>query len=1059
MLLLQLLGEPVIVLGNQKVALRPREATLLAYLSEHTGVRFLGREVVASKFWPYAGTNRSLRSLSQLTYQLRSKVPELGLLPHPTHIIHGQLDSDVQRMRELARAGFYYEVLTLYHGRFLGGGLVGADEIDAWIEGVSGEVGSILEVALEHCSAHATTQSEKHLVRSVADALLADGTPSRAALIARVLSCLAEGDTRRASADYAKLRDEYDATPSFVELKRLAAMRDRSAPDTLNREVKFVGRHEELEALHNRWRATDIQGQLVLISGEPGIGKTRLVNQLLRRVAVSGGRIWLARCLAATKRVPYASLRELWNNHLEQYRASHAEAAESFSTIESALGGSASFAADVSDQTRYRLLDSILAVIESSSKLHPLAVFIDDIQWADDFTAQLLTLLALRIREQRLMLIAAMRTEEAEPAPEWIANELTPSCHLQLGQLSVESAGELVRSFEEANECTFSDVLRNRVLWQSAGRPLLILEGLVTAHSDSEHPLSTSGVYLPETAEALLRRRFRQLSPESHWLAGLLAVLGKPQDAFLIAEISGLVDSIAAGALEILCGRGILQFSAGKIGFSHDLMRETAYRQLAPATKVLLHRRAAELLSEAADEGVLAQHFAAAGDNEKAASHALCAAEHARKRGLYSDCEYYYELALRVGNSDDRVVAAQHYASHLAQVGRVGEIDQLLQHIKVEHQRAETSLLVNVVELESAFASGNAAMGDLVASARRVIAMSETIDSADLALALGALFDIAYDASSLEFGTEVARALCSASAKSARPLFKRQVDALVSIWEGTTLGYEHALARLGTCDVEGEDQSSILTSALTAFAKGTLLLLAGSLHEAKVVFDQSLTLAQSAGDLRRQTAAQVNSALVYMELGEFDNSRRRLEAAISSPNLGHRLRAYANLAILHYEEGADVLSLGAVHTLERANKLYGSDRYSNTAAAVAGLIAVRASEAEAILLRSNQLAHSEGTSDYLHGDLNYTVPFAAEALMIQGRIEEALATIEKAEVRVGCRDRICTLRLRLARAHILTRINKDKAFAVARRVEEEALRMGAALILRDARAVLDVVRV
>ncbi|CAN5628799.1 AAA family ATPase [soil metagenome] len=1062
MLTLRVLGDTTILVDDREIPLRLKEAALLSYLSEHSTQRHLSRDAIASKFWPRSDTARSLRSLSQLVYQIKRKVPELEFPPNPRLLFHGHFSSDVQALRQAAKAGSHFEVLALYRGPFLGGCSLGASGVDAWIEGVNGEITSFVVSSLEHCAVHAITQPDRRFVEAFADALIVDGVLVAPALVARVMICFAEGDEEGARRFHGQLADENSECPPYSELQSISnGQNSKTSTDRWSTTVRFVGRNEELDALQERWLATRKGcGQMVLISGEPGIGKTRLANQCLRRVAIRGGRVWIARCLQVTRRLPYSTLRELWEDHVAPLRNEYNKAAHAFAVLDELFGGTTGVPTDVSEQSKYRVLEALTTIAISVSTNNPLAILVDDIQWADDFTAHLLTLWALRLAEWRMMLMLTMRTQEAEVAPEWIANELSPALHIRLGQLSIESAGELVKCFETTIECVFSEGVRNRAIWQSAGRPLLLLEALLLASNDPDQRTPPAGVYLPETAEALLVRRFRNLPAEAHWVVGMLAVIGESQETYRVASICGLSDSVAASCLETLCSRGILQLTMGKVGFSHELMRETAYRQLAPTTRALLHGRVADLLGmRGADDGILAQHLAEAGDGERAGLYALRAAERAQKAALYSDCEYYYQLALRVGSTAVITSASHRYALHLAQVGRVQEVEPLLAGFGTAQPPAETTLLSHLVELERALVSGDVAMAELLVHARHIIAMAETVESADLALALGMLFDIAYDASSLEFGTEVAEALGRAAKKSQRPLFRRQVEGLVSLWEGTTIGYQQGLIRLGEPSVEGEDESATLTRVLTTFAKGTLLLLAGALTHARREFERCLRLAQAAGDLRRQTATYVNSALVLMELGEFESARRQLEAVLSSPNLAHRLRAYANLAILHYEEGADALALGAIQTVQNANASYASTKYSTTAAAVAGLIAQRAGHWNEAADHFRNLEYHKGSLMYLHGDLNYTVPFVADMLVHAGQPSNALVVLEGAEIKVGGRDRICALRLQQAKARVIAVTDRDKAFAVARSVHDDASRVGAVLLVRDAQLLVDSLRI
>jgi tetratricopeptide (TPR) repeat protein/DNA-binding SARP family transcriptional activator len=1056
MVCLHVLGDTFLRTPTGTIQLRRREAALLTYISEHSTGRNLNRESVAAKFWPRSSTSRSLRSLSQLLYQLRHACDELGFTNHPKLIVHNAFGSDIAQLRAAVAAEAYFEALQLFGGVVLEGG-IGSADVDTWLEALNREVTRIVGSALRNAAERAGPSQERRLVQQVANRLLSLGMATEDATTAMLVERLTAGDTVAAEHYHGLLQAISPDCGQFTDFQRAAGRATMPAEAAISRVVRFVGRVSELRQLDESWQQVQSgRGQVVLISGEPGIGKTRLAEQFLRRAAVRGGRVWMAGCLSASKRLPYATLIDLWAHNLrgEQKRLPHLGPA--FARLEDLLTVSQSGKADPheAERTRYHLLDGLSQLLVACSQLQPIVVFIDDAQWADELMAQLLTLWSLRVPELPVMLLLTIRTEEAEPLPEWIHVDLPSAKKIEIGQLSTHDAGHLLQSFEELNARTFSEAVKNKVLWQSAGRPLLILEGLVAATSDPDR--SGNRVYLPESAEALLRRRFRNLAPECQWVCGLLAVLGKPQHSHALPDICDLSDFATAACLATLAERGIVTSTAGKIGFPHDLMRETAYRQIPAPTKPLLHKRAIALLGDSADEGILAMHWVEAGNTDRAGALALQAAEKARRSNRYSDCEHYYGLAVRVATPDIRTVAARRYAVLLAQIGRVIEIRGLLEHMGPGAGETK-QLLCSLLELSEAIESGRSSLDDLLSRTRAVLEMSNEIEEADLALALGMVVDAAHDFFSAEHIAEIADVLQGAALSARRREFRHQIDALLAPSIATVFGFRAAL-RLLESKEPAAAESNDLTVVLRSFALGTTLLLAGRLAEARSSLESCLALAQSVGDIRRQSASYLNSGLVALEMGDFSAARRKLEAVLSAPARGHRLRAYANLAILHYEEGSDELALRTLEAVDTNNPGYALHKFSNTAVAIRGLLHIRAGRYDRAAHQLPSLYEASESTSFLKGDLNYTAPFVAATLASQGKGEAASNVLDIAEASIHERDTICSMRLRLARATVLASLDPDQAFAIAKRTACEAAAAGAILIQRDARALLSALR-
>lgn len=1057
---LQTLGSPEFSGPSSTVKLRLREAALLARLSENAPHK-LPRVALTQLLWPGVPVDRGLRSLSQLLYQIRCRIPDVPIVCDARSIGLEQTICDLGELRNAARQALHIRVVDLYGGRFLGSDESPSRDLDEWREQVDREVAVAVGEALAQCIAVAESPPDLHCVMESAGRLVRSpyATPADYCLCA--IAYIRSGRQRQAEQLYMQMKETFSDVAALPTLGNLIATAKSPGYDERldDRVVRFAGREREVNLLVDAWRKSVAgEGQVVTILGEPGIGKTRLAEQLLRRAALGGSQVWITRCHAGTRRVRFSAIADLLRENVRNLAVLPSEFSEIVSFLTQPWAGRQPNNRFPADEWHFRMLETLTRLINDVSDVRPLAILVDDVQWADDFTAQLLTLWALRIPTWRVLLLMTLRTEDVEPTPDWVIYELATTSNLTLGQLSIESAGEIVDAYEAQANIRLTPSRRSQILWQSAGRPFLLLEGLLAA--SRQEGAENEAVFLPESAEALLQRRFRGLSDHSTWLSGILAALGSAAEPKVLVRLAGLSASETAAALESLSSRGILDLKLGKLDYPHDLMREAAYRLLSPATRMLIHQRIADdMARHGGDEGVLAQHYAKSADRLKAGRPALTAAERAGKHCLYSDCEFYYRLAINSGFPREQQKAVRGLARLLIQTGRTSEIEPFISLLGEQRESQESSLLIRLFTLEKTLASDTVVSSDVVHKARQIIGMSSEVESADLGLALGMLFDIGHDAGIAEFGSEITRAFAHCSTSRHRDDFFLQIEALTAVFESSTVGWEIALRRLQFVESISTTASTPLTQSLALFSKGTLLLLGGNLLEAKQSLGRAMELAQSSGDHRRLSATYMNSAVTLIELGEYRAARTMLDAVLASPNRAHRLRALTNLAILHYETGDDALTLNTVQAILTANVSYGSAKYSAIAPALAGLVYLRNHDLEQARGRLAWLQSNSKETDYTYGDASYTVSFVARMLAVEGSVSEALKLLDEATVKSLPRDRMCALRLTCTQAEILLGYDRDRAYAMAKALLRDALSMHAAPTAARAKAIVSAARI
>jgi len=1044
------LGTPTLVVSGKPFPLSLREAVFLTYISMQlkSSIR---RDRLYSIFWPDVDEAKSKHSLSQILYSIRTRFPLL-LNNSEEGIIRCQnTETDVQALLNMDVTGDAFGIAGSYTRGFLTGELW-SKQLEDWRSRISMLLTDRFEQAFQEAVIGASAAELPNIVQACEN-FVSDHPYSVKGQLALITASCRLNDIANAKRLHEELVAEWkdDLTipdfDSFVE--GVSDDISQNFSDSLT--LRFVGRVEELSTIRQAWnRAARGEGNTVTINGEPGIGKTRLADQALRRIAIQGGKVWSVACRSFSQRLPYSVIAELCKTN-DVPAGIHELPSMSPSSTDD-------LDATSPDERRHRLVESITDSIIAASDKQPLAIFVDDAQWADDFTALLLAYWAYRLRRSRVLLLIAYRTHDSEQPSDWITNTLVPSIQVSLGQMGIEAASDMVASYEQSHRTSISPRARDKILWQSAGRPFLILEGL--AQLSRNEDILDSAVVLPESAEALLRRRFRNLSEDTTWLVSLLAVLGRPIDPAALHEISGMSDNRLMLALDTLHARGITHSKGHAVLFSHDLMRETAYRLILPANRVLLHSRvAASLVKAGEDPGILAQHYAAAGQTEKAGESALAAATRALSKYLYSDFEFFCEIAIESGLEEQRMQAAGYLAKYLIRFGRNAETAKLLPLVsKYRDVSPEAGLLLAIAELERDFASGSSTATELIAKSRAILAMARQVYEAGLGFVALTLFDLALDTTQIGYGEEVAKSLIAAASGSDRGELRWQLDAVIALWNGVSSGAEDALEGFLEKLQDFDHTQSTFTRALCYSSKGTLLLLNGRLTEALEAFDVAQILAESGGDVRRQAAIGINRGVVLMEMGRTPLAEKSLASALTARNTHFVLRARVNLTIMHYEAGDYSYSLQEADAVLATNSTYGSPNIANLAFAIKGLIALdngRLDEAKECAERIHAASEEPG---FALDDTSYTVAFLARLMNQSGEGHRAVEQVKSAIDRTSSLDKLCWLRLRCEHATLIAQFDVDAAYRAAREIRDIAITFGAERIRQRAERIIESAR-
>jgi DNA-binding SARP family transcriptional activator len=391
--------------------------------------------------------------------------------------------------------------------------------------------------------------------------------------------------------------DPIAAPPTRTPLHRLAVATD----------IPLIGREHEMVRLGAALEEVRREeGQVVILQGEAGVGKSRLIAELATE-AMRDCRVLLGRCHEAEQILPFGpwvgairsgnimEATECLRSLLPQVRS---ELARLLPELGSDVAESREGAFDA-----LKLFGAVAGLLRQLAAREAVVLVLEDIHWADEMTLRLLTFVSHRCHGSPMLVVATAREEELTDVPllSRTLEALDREAHvarLMLKPLSRPATAHLVELLARRGRETADLLSLGEEIWRtSEGNPFVVIETMRALDQGVPTP-ATPTLSLPERVREVIARRLDRLNEQSRQLVTVAAVIGREFEFALVQRAAEIDERLAAEGIEELVRRQLLQAVGDRFDFTHDRIRTAAYSQLLQPRRALCHRRVAEVLEE-----------------------------------------------------------------------------------------------------------------------------------------------------------------------------------------------------------------------------------------------------------------------------------------------------------------------------------------------------------------------------------------------------------------------------------------------------------------------------
>jgi tetratricopeptide (TPR) repeat protein len=709
----------------------------------------------------------------------------------------------------------------------------------------------------------------------------------------------------------------------------------------------LVGREEELRQILTSVSSVAAgEGRLLLLAGEPGVGKTRLAQEATLVAQNYGFLLTVGRCYEQQQSVPFYPFRDaLVMLHGVAPAVVRNGAAQRWPylarLLPDQLGSSASTPSDIPEEQE-RLFRAVSGFMEAIAELRPIAFLLDDLQWADTATLQLLQHLSRSTCASAVLLLGTYRDVEVS------AQHPLQAVLRDLGREQLVNRVPVKRLRQDETTVLIAETLGDM---EMSGD----FAALVYRHTDGnpfftqqvlQAVVETGGIYreqgqwrrrgmqeieLPESVRSVITQRASRLSPETQEVLQEASVLGQLfafDDLFHLKSLGGadptLEDRLDAALTEAAGAKLVRVARRNEYAFDHALTQQTLYAELSPRRRRRLHLAAGEAIERLPERkrhsraGELAWHFLQGDDEDRALQYAMLAGDQAETVFAHDEAERHFQTALELTSESDpgREDREQLEAAIREKLGSV-------QRLRGQYREAQASLeeaarayrVAGELEAEGRVAAQlgliDAVTGQVERGIHRLQPFARALEErgssdtlARLYAGLLRLFNIAGRWVDFETTSESLLRL-------AEELGDERLLAEAELHRGTSLirngQFDEALSVLEVAIARADSVKDLSTQCAA-------LNFAATLYHSRLNFDRALTyrvraveIAERLGDPGQISYRAVEAAYMTFLLGDWQRSRqyaeRALRAALSLDTLHMYLQPLYALGELSLYEG------------------------------------------------------------------------------------------------------------------------------------------------------------
>lgn len=676
-LLIALLGSPTLYWLDETLPISRRQVRALLYRLA-ANLQPVPREHLCDLFWPDDPTPKARRGLTHLLTHLRLALPDPELVQYNSEVV--ALDaarawSDTVAMEKLyavrhrllqSPAGLeddlpfstaqLEELAESYRGPFLSNfALNDSPTFEAWVNQERQYYERCyLEILIDLIDYHHQRKAHEKAIAyarryldidnlaeevhcKLIELYIAIGDRSAAERQFEVCAAALEQDLGISPSPktWAVYRTASGPRPSSI----LAASRPPSDRSFNSLESPFIGRGDILKAIDQAYNlACSGRGKMILIYGEPGAGKSRLLQHLAAHYH-SASTVLFGACSQGLTNLSYHPIAQALQPVIESQSQPLnisplwlAEAARLLPEIYARFPGLPTPLPARPEEARRRLFEALsLLIISLQSRFRPVLLCLDDLHWADPSTLEWLIYLANRQAFEglgRLLILGACRTNDAQPLAELRAalGRLSLLEEYPLAGLEMEEVRQILTY--NLGVCQDQEALAVLLHQVSGGNPFYLLEtlhALMDSHILPSQSVDLMTLPVPKAVQDALRLQLVSSDPLERKILELLAVLCYPIQLDLLPELIPAAELETLQALDRLVSQNLLAERQGVYQFVFDLLRLAIYNDIGYAQRRFLHRQCARLFEKHFPDEIalLAWHFEQSGEPGKAAVYAL----------------------------------------------------------------------------------------------------------------------------------------------------------------------------------------------------------------------------------------------------------------------------------------------------------------------------------------------------------------------------------------------------------------------------------------------------